>query len=85
MEGIVSSVLGSVASAVVSNIFSDKPPQGKRASSIPTPPAPVAPTAMPTPDNASMQAAREKQMAVQMRQNLSRASTILTSKDDKLG
>lgn len=74
MESVFASVLGSIASSVVSGIFSSTPD----VADVPTPPAPELPKAMPTPDNAAMQADRERKIAMQQRTGLNRASTILT-------
>lgn len=76
---VLGSVLGSVASSLVSGMMSGDGP-----SAPPTPPAPDAPAAMPTPDDKAQQASRERQIATSMRQNMNRASTILTgSQQDK--
>lgn len=76
---VLGSVAGSVASSLISGMMSDggsSPP--------PAPPAPDAPKAMPAPDDKAQQANRERQIAISLRSNMGRASTILSqNQNDK--
>lgn len=80
MESIVPSIVGSLASTVLGNMFG-----GDEKPSTPAPPAPSEPTVMPTADDESVKQAKRRSIAAQVARR-GRASTILTdTESEKLG
>lgn len=74
LGSILTGALSSAAGGIVSGLFG-----GSKGGSQQTPAAPVVekPTAMPTPDDAAMEAAKKRSLVAQI-QRRGRASTILT-------
>lgn len=78
---LLKSAAGALASGVVGSLFGG----GKGSAPAPAPAPVVAkPTAMPTPDDAAVAAAKKRSIAAQI-QRQGRASTILTGDNEALG